>query len=237
MLDWSGIDLAALWLTLKVAGWATLIALLLGVACGQALARARWPGRRWLAAALTLPMVLPPTVLGYYLIVLLGRNSAVGGWLDAHWGITLLFTWQGAVVAAAAVAFPFVFVSARAAFEGVDTTLEQAARVLGAGEVKVFVQVSLPLAVPGIAAGTLLAFARAMGEFGATLMIAGNIPGKTQTLSLAVHDAVQSGNDALANALVVVISLVCMALLVGASHLLDARRSAWLPSRAAPAAR
>ena len=226
MFDGSGIDLSALWLTLKVAAWATLIALVLGVACGFALARARWPGRRWLAAALTLPMVLPPTVLGYYLIVLLGRNSAFGGWLSAHWGVTLMFTWQGAVVAATAVAFPFVFISARAAFEGVDTKLEQAARVLGAGEFKVFVQVSLPLATRGIAAGTTLAFARGMGEFGATLMIAGSIPGKTQTLSLAVHDAVQSGNDALANALVVLISVVCMLALVASSHLLDPRPQA-----------
>ena len=221
MFDASGIDLSALWLTLKVAAWATLIALLLGVACGFALARARWPGRRWLAAALTLPMVLPPTVLGYYLIVLLGRHSAFGGWLSSQWGVTLMFTWQGAVVAATAVAFPFVFISARAAFEGVDAKLEQAARVLGAGEFKVFVQVSLPLAMRGIAAGTTLAFARGMGEFGATLMIAGNIPGKTQTLSLAVHDAVQSGNDALANALVVLISVVCMLALVASSHLLN----------------
>ena len=226
MFDGSGIDLSALWLTLKVAAWATLIALVLGVACGFALARARWPGRRWLAAALTLPMVLPPTVLGYYLIVLLGRNSAFGGWLSAHWGVTLMFTWQGAVVAATAVAFPFVFISARAAFEGVDAKLEQAARVLGAGEFKVFVQVSLPLATRGIAAGTTLAFARGMGEFGATLMIAGSIPGKTQTLSLAVHDAVQSGNDALANALVVLISVVCMLALVASSHLLDPRLQA-----------
>ena len=226
MFDGSGIDLSALWLTLKVAAWATLIALVLGVACGFALARARWPGRRWVAAVLTLPMVLPPTVLGYYLIVLLGRNSAFGGWLSAHWGVTLMFTWQGAVVAATAVAFPFVFISARAAFEGVDAKLEQAARVLGAGEFKVFVQVSLPLATRGIAAGTTLAFARGMGEFGATLMIAGSIPGKTQTLSLAVHDAVQSGNDALANALVVLISAVCMLALVASSHLLDPRPQA-----------
>ena len=226
MPDWSGIDLSALWLTLKVASWATLLALLLGVACGHTLARSRLPGRRWLEALLTLPMVLPPTVLGYYLIVLLGRNSGLGGWLFAHTGLTLMFTRQGAVVAAAAVAFPFVFVSARAAFEGVDANLERAARVLGANEFKVFVQVSLPLAMRGIAAGTMLAFARAMGEFGATLMIAGNIPGKTQTLSLAVHDAVQSGNDALANALVVLISVVCLVLLVASSHLLNPRLQA-----------
>jgi molybdate transport system permease protein len=218
------LDLGALWLTLKVAAWATAVAALFGVACGLALARARWPGRRLLEAVLTLPMVLPPTVLGYYLIVVLGRNAPVGRWLDAALDIQLMFTWQGAVIAASVVAFPLVFTSARAAFEGVNANLEQAARVLGASELKVFLQVSLPLAMRGIAAGTMLAFARAMGEFGATLMIAGNIPGKTQTLSMAIYDAVQSGNDALANTLVVLISVLCIVILVASSHLLTPRR-------------
>ncbi|RZL04634.1 MAG: molybdate ABC transporter permease subunit [Rubrivivax sp.] len=216
-------DLSALWLTLKVAAWATAVAAVLGVACGFALARGRWPGRRLLEAVLTLPMVLPPTVLGYYLIVVLGRNAPIGGWLSEHLGIQLMFTWQGAVIAASVVAFPLVFTSARAAFEGVHAHLEQAARVLGASETKVFLQVSLPLAMRGIAAGTMLAFARAMGEFGATLMIAGNIPGKTQTLSMAIYDAVQSGNDALANTLVVLISVLCIVILVASSHLLTPR--------------
>jgi molybdate transport system permease protein len=221
---WASVDLAALWLTLKVAGCATVLAMLLGVCAGFVLARMRVPGRRWIEALLTLPMVLPPTVLGYYLIVLLGRHSAFGGWLSGRLGIELMFTWQGAVIAAAVVAFPLVFTSARAAFEGIDTHFEQCARVLGANEVKVFVQVTLPLAMRGIAAGTMLAFARAMGEFGATLMIAGNIPGKTQTLSLAVYDAVQSGNDALANVLVAVISVMCVTVLVASSRLLDPKR-------------
>ena len=220
----ASIDLGALWLTLKVAAWATVAALLLGVAFGFAIARMRWGGRRLIEAVLTLPMVLPPTVMGYYLIVLLGTNGVLGGWLKRHFDVTLMFTWQGAVVAASVVALPLVFTSARAAFENVDPTFEKAARVLGAGELKVFLRVTLPLAMRGIAAGTMLAFARAMGEFGATLMIAGNIPGKTQTLSLAVYDAVQSGNDALANVLVVVISVVCIVILVTAGRLLEPRR-------------
>ncbi|MGH6648863.1 molybdate ABC transporter permease subunit [Aquabacterium sp.] len=217
------IDLQALWLTLKVASWATVVALMLGVAGGWVVARGRWPGKRLLEALLTLPMVLPPTVLGYYLIVVLGRNAPLGRWLSTHLGINLMFTWQGAVIAASVVAFPLVFTSARAAFENVNADFEKAARVLGAGELKVFLHVTLPLAMRGIAAGSMLAFARAMGEFGATLMIAGNIPGKTQTLSMAIYDAVQSGNDELANVLVIVISALCIVILVSASHLLNPR--------------
>lgn len=221
MFAWASIDLSALWLTLKVAAWATALAMLVGVAFGFFLARVRVPGRRLIEAVLTLPLVLPPTVVGYYLIVLLGRNSPLGAWLAATFDVSLMFTWQGAVAAAAVVSFPLVFTSARAAFEGVDRRFEQAARVLGAGEWKVFLQVTLPLAMRGIAAGTMLTFARAMGEFGATLMIAGNIPGKTQTLSLAVYDAVQSGNDALANALVLLISVACIVVLLATSQVLN----------------
>ena len=216
-----GVDLHALWLTLKVAAWATFFAMVLGCGAGLVVAKGRWPGKRLLEALLTLPMVLPPTVLGYYLIVVLGRHAPIGHWLAANLDITLMFTWQGAVIAASVVAFPLVFTSARAAFEGVNSDFEKAARVLGASELKVFLHVTLPLAMRGIAAGTMLAFARAMGEFGATLMIAGNIPGKTQTLSMAIYDAVQSGNDALANVLVIVISLLCIVILVSASHLLN----------------
>ena len=219
----TGIDFGALWLTLRVAGWATLLAAAGGVSLGLFVARHRFPGREVLDALLTLPMVLPPTVMGYYLIVLLGRRSALGGWLADTLGLQLMFTWQGAVVAASVVAFPMVFKSARAAFEGVDTTLENAARVLGAGEWKVFARVTLPLAARGIVAGGMLAFARAMGEFGATLMIAGNIPGKTQTLSMAVYNAVQSGNDAQANLLVGVISVTCVFILVLSGQLLRPR--------------
>jgi len=210
-------------LTLKVAGWATLLNLVLGVGVGFVLARRRFPGRELLDALLTLPMVMPPTVLGYYLLVLIGRRGPIGAWLQAHFGIQLIFTWQGAVIAATIVAFPLVFKSARAAFEAVDPQLEQAARVLGLGEAAVFFRVTLPLAWRGILAGVLLAFARATGEFGATLMVAGSIPGKTQTLSIAVYEAVQAGQDELANALVLLTSVTSVAILLLAGRLAPAR--------------
>ncbi|MBL8528352.1 MAG: molybdate ABC transporter permease subunit [Burkholderiales bacterium] len=217
------VELAPLWLTLKVASIATLIAFVVGVSLALLFARVRFPGRDWLDAVLTLPMVLPPTVLGYYLLVLLGRRSALGQWLESTFDFTFIFTWQGAVIAASVVALPLVFKSARAAFEDVEPNLEKAARVLGSRESKVFLRVTLPLAMRGILAGTMLAFARAMGEFGATLMIAGNIPGRTQTLSMAVYDAVQAGNDALANVLVILISVTCIVILVGSGKLLTPR--------------
>ncbi|OAE51834.1 molybdenum ABC transporter permease subunit [Achromobacter xylosoxidans] len=205
-------------LSLKVAGWATLLATVAGTAAAYGLSRWRWPGRDLLDAILTLPLVLPPTVLGYYLLVLLGRRGIIGETL-AGWGIELVFTWQGAVVAASVVAFPLVFKSARAAFESVDGQLENAARVLGVGEAGVFFRVTLPLAARGIAAGVLLAFARALGEFGATLMIAGNLPGRTQTLSVAIYEAVQAGDDATANMLVLVTSVTCIVVLLAAGKL------------------
>jgi molybdate transport system permease protein len=213
----------ALGLSLKVGLWATAIDLVLGVAVGFALARARLPGRELVDAILLLPLVLPPTVLGYYLLVLVGRRSAFGGWLETALGIRLIFTWQGAVIAAAIVAFPFVCKSARAAFENVDAQLEQASRVLGLGSAAVFFRVTLPLAWRGILAGVLLAFARAFGEFGATLMVAGSIPGRTQTLSIAVYEAVQAGQDDLANTLVLITSLTCVAVLLVAGMLAPAR--------------
>ena len=213
----------ALALSLKVAGFATAITLVLGTATGFLLARLRFPGRDLLDTLLTLPMVLPPTVLGYYLLVLLGRRSTFGAWLQDTFGISLIFTWQGAVVAAAIVAFPLVFKPARAAFESVDGQLENAARVLGVSELAIFFRVTLPLAWRGILAGVLLAFARALGEFGATLMVAGSIPGKTQTLSIAVYEAVQAGQDDVANTLVLITSLVCVTVLLAAGRLAPGR--------------
>ncbi|MRW92955.1 molybdate ABC transporter permease subunit [Duganella sp. FT80W] len=208
----------ALRLSLKVALWATLIDLLLGVALGYLLARKRFPGRELLDAVLTLPMVMPPTVLGYYLLVIIGRNGVLGAWLQ-QMGINLIFTWQAAVIAAAVVAFPLVLKGARAAFENMDLQLEQAARVLGVSSFGVFLRVTLPLAWRGVLGGTLLAFARSMGEFGATLMVAGSIPGKTQTLSIAVYEAVQAGQDDHANLLVIVTSVVCVTVLIAANKL------------------
>lgn len=218
-LDWS-----ALWLSLKVAGWATAINLVLGVGFGALLARRRFPGRELLDTVFTLPMVLPPTVLGYYLLVLIGSNGPLGAWLESSFGINLVFTWQAAVIAAAVASFPLVFKPARAAFEDVDGQLEQAARTLGVSELALFFRVTLPLAWRGILAGLLLAFARAMGEFGATMMVAGSIPGRTQTLSIAIYEAVQAGNDGRANALVLLSSLVCISVLLFAARLVGRRQ-------------
>jgi molybdate transport system permease protein len=216
----------ALSLTLKVAGWATAINLLLGVGVGWLMAHKRFPGRDLVDAVLTLPMVMPPTVLGYYLLVLIGSQGPVGAWLLQHFGIRLIFTWQAAVIAATVVAFPLVFKAARAAFEVVEPQLEDAARTLGISEWAVFLRVSLPLAWRGILAGLLLSFARAMGEFGATLMVAGSIAGKTQTLSIAVYEAVQAGQDDTANFLVAVTSITCIAVLLGAGRLAPGRVAA-----------
>ncbi|QJT09583.1 molybdate ABC transporter permease subunit [Oceanidesulfovibrio marinus] len=213
--------LQPLLLTLKVAGLATAAATVIGVAMAYVLTRWRFALRDFVDAVCTLPLVMPPTVLGYYLLVIIGRRGFLGKWLQEVFGITLMFTWQGAVIAATVVAFPLVFKSARAALEGVGKQYEDAARTLGLGEAAVFLRVSLPLAFRGVVAGTMLAFARALGEFGATLMVAGNLPGRTQTLSLAVYSAVQAGDDALANSLVLIISCVCVFILVTTSRLLQ----------------
>lgn len=215
--------LLPLWLTLKVAILATLIAGVSGIALGFWISRHRFFGSSLLDALLMLPMVLPPTVLGYYLIVLIGRNGALGQHLNAWFDINLMFTWQGAVIAASVVALPLIYKAARAAFEDVDLRYVQAARSMGASEFEIFLRVILPLATRGIAAGLMLTFARAMGEFGATLMIAGNLPGKTQTLSIAVYDAVQAGNDEQALWLTGLISVVCVTVLVMSSRLLQAK--------------
>jgi len=209
-------------LSLKVALWATGLNLLLGVAVAFGLSRWRSRFRDLVDSVLTLPLVLPPTVLGYYLLILLGRRGTFGAWLD-HWGLSPVFTWEGAVIASTLVAFPLIQKAARAAFEDVDAQLEAAARVLGLSEWAVFFRVSLPLASKGITAGALLAFARALGEFGATLMIAGNLPGRTQTMSVAIYSAVQAGDDAGANVLVIVASITCIAVLLLAGRLTPGR--------------
>ncbi len=217
--------LVPLLLTLKVALTATAGACALGVGAGYALSRRWLPARDLLDAACTLPLVLPPTVIGYYLLVLFGRRGVVGQWLEQAFGVSLVFTWQGAALAACVVAFPLVCKAARTAFEGVDQSLENAARSLGAGEGEVFLRVTLPLAWRGVLSGAMLALARALGEFGATLMIAGSLPGRTQTLSLAVYEAVQAGRDSEATFLVALTSLVCVALLLASGRLLGGRRS------------
>jgi molybdate transport system permease protein len=209
----NGIDWFPLELSLRVALIATVIVMLAGVTLAWLLARRRFVGRDMFDALVTLPLVLPPTVLGYYLLILLGERSPVGRAIQYATGLHLVFTWQGAVVASTIGALPLVVKTARASIAAVDTTLEDAARTLGKSEWQVFWRVTMPLASRGIVASGMLAFARALGDFGATLMVAGNIPGRTQTASIAIYDATQSGRDGYALTLVLIMSGVALSLL------------------------
>ncbi len=208
------IDLFPLGLSLQVALLATALAVPLGLPLAWWLARTRFAGRDLIAAVVTLPMLLPPTVLGYYLLLLIGRAGPIGRLLEGFLGYTLVFSWPAAALASWVVGLPFLVRAAQAGFETVDPSYEQAARTLGRTEMSVFFAVTVPLAWKGIIAGLSLCFARAIGEFGATLMIAGNIPGRTQTMSIAIYDAVQAGRYAQANVLVVLLTLVAVGVLV-----------------------
>ena len=213
-MDFGGnIDWFPIKLSFAVASAATLIALVAGSALAWLLARKRFPGRNLIDSLITLPLVLPPTVLGYYLLVLLGTRSGFGAFLYQRFGIRLTFTVGAAIIAATIHALPLVTKSLRAAFESVDTELESAARTLGLGSGLIFFRVTLPLASRGVLAATALAFARALGDFGVTIMIAGNIPGRTQTASVAIYDAVQAGRDNEAFTLAVIVSLIAVATL------------------------
>jgi len=207
------VDWFPLWLSLRVAALATVFSVVFGLALAYLLANYEFRGKELLDALITLPIVLPPTVLGYYLLVLLGRQSFLGRWHESFWGEPLVFTWQAAVVAAIFHSLPLLVKSARAALESVNRTFEDAARTLGAPEWRVFLRVTLPLARRSILAAAVFAFARSLGDFGVTIMIAGNIPGRTQTMAVAIYDAVESGNAALARVLVVVLSIVAGAVL------------------------
>lgn len=213
------IDWFPLWLSLRVAALATLLSLIIGLWLAYILANREFRGKEVLDAAVTLPFVLPPTVLGYYLLVLLGRASPLGRLYESIVGQPLVFTWQAAVVAALLHAIPLLVKSARAALESVDRSYENAARNLGASEWRVFWRVTLPLARRSVFAAAVLAFARSLGDFGATLMIAGNIPGRTQTAAIAIYDAVESGNTALAGTLVLIISAIGIAVVYAANRL------------------
>lgn len=207
-------DWFPLLLSLRVATLATLIAAVVGIAGAYLLAKGRFPGRGLLEAVASLPIVLPPTVLGYYLLVSLGARSPVGRAWEAVFGAPLVFSVTGAVVAATVSALPFCLRTARAAIDQVDPRVEAAARTLGMPEWRVALQVSLPLARRGIIAGVALGFARALGDFGATVMVAGNIPGRTQTMPIAVYDAVQAGDDARAGTLALILAVVAVAVLL-----------------------
>jgi molybdate transport system permease protein len=185
-------------LSLRVVGIATALILAIGLPLALMLARRSFPGKTVVETLVNLPLVLPPTVVGYYLLLALGRGSPLVEWL----GVRILFTWVAAAIASAIVGLPLMVGAARAAVANVDPALENAARTLGSSEIEVLWRVTLPLARRGILAGLVLGAARALGEFGATLMVAGNIPGRTQTLPLAIYDAVQNRQYGLANGMV-----------------------------------
>jgi molybdate transport system permease protein len=213
------IDWFPLWLSLRVAAISTALALVIGLWLAWTLANRTFRGKEVLDAAVTLPLVLPPTVLGYYLLVLLGRTSPIGELYQFLFGGPLVFTWQAAVVASLFHSTPLLVKSARAAFESVDRSYERAARNLGATELRLFWRVTLPLVRRSILAATALAFARSLGDFGVTLMIAGNIPGRTQTVSIAIYDAVEGDNGAAARVMVLIVSAIALGILTLANRL------------------
>ena len=212
-------DWFPLWLSLEVATAATLISLALGLAMAWLLANRDFRGKDLVDAITTLPLALPPTVLGYYLLVVIGRSSWIGCAWEAITGSPLVFTWRAAVIASTLHAIPLLIKSSRAAHESVDTACERAGRSHGATEWRLFWSVSLPLARRPIAAATVLAFARSLGDFGATLMIAGDIPHRTQTAAIAIFDAVESGNTLTARLLVILISIVTAGIVYVANRL------------------
>jgi molybdate transport system permease protein len=181
--------------TVRTAAFGTLVILPPGLAIALLLARTQWPGKSILETLIALPLVMPPVATGLILLKLLGRRGPVGRFLHDHLDLDVVFTWRGVVVAMAVMSFPLLVRTARVAFEGVNPRLEQIGRTLGASNARVFFTITLPLAARGILAGVLLSFARALGEFGATILIAGNIPGRTSTLSLAIYQFVQMGKD------------------------------------------
>lgn len=206
-------DYSPLFLSLRVSVIATAVIALVGTLIAYLLARKRFPGRTVLDSFTTLPMILPPTVTGYYLIILLGRNGMIGKYLYQATGFSIMFTWQAAVIAATVVALPIMIKSAKAAIESVDREFEKAAFTLGKSELETFFLVTLPLAKKGMMAGLILSFARALGEFGATIMVAGNIPGKTSTMPLSIYSAVQTGEDQLAAMLVIILTAISLAVI------------------------
>ncbi len=207
------IPLSPLILSLKVAGLATVVVVLIGTPIAWWLARARFPGKAVVESIVVIPLILPPTVMGYYLLVLVGRRALLGRLLEETFNITFIFTWQGAVLASTIAALPLFIKATQGAFEGIDRRIEDAARTLKPA-LTVLGTITLPLAWRGLLAGSILAFARAMGEFGITLMIAGSIPGRTQTLALAIYDAVQANQPQEANALAILTTATVLLILI-----------------------
>ncbi len=226
--DLSPMEWEALRLSLRVSGWAVLASLPAGIAAAWVLSRCYFPGKGLLDGLIHLPLVLPPVVTGYFLLILLGRKGVIGGLLHDTFGITVAFTWKGAAVAAAVMAFPLLVRAVRLSIDAVDQGLEDAARTLGAGQVRVFFTVSLPLMVPGIITGVILAFARSLGEFGATITFVSNIQGETQTLPLALYSLTQvpDGEAGAFRLCVIAVVLAMVALVV--SEWLSKRFAAYI---------
>ena len=219
----SPLEIEALTLSLRVALWCVVISLPIGIATAWLLARKRFPGRLLVSAVVYAPLVVPPVVVGYLLLVLLGRRGVVGSWLYDTFGITVIFTWQGAAIASAVMGFPLMVRAIRLSLDAVDRRLEDAARTLGAGRWRTWLSITLPLTAPGILAGAVLAFARSLGEFGATITFVSNIPGETRTLPLALYSVLQQpGVDAPAMRLAI-LSLLLAIVAIAASEVLARR--------------
>jgi molybdate transport system permease protein len=210
--------------TFLMALLSTLLVLPVGLAVAWALARGKWRGKALVETLVTLPLVLPPVVTGLVLLKLFGRRGPLGAWLHEHLGMDVAFTWKAVVIALAVMSLPLFVRAARSAFEEVNPGLEQLARTLGAGEWRVFFTISLPLGRRGVLGGTLLAFARALGEFGATIMVAGNIPGQTTTTSVAIYQHIQNGEDAHAWALAGVSAVLAFAAVLVAQVLAERKK-------------
>lgn len=219
-------ELQLVWFTVRVAALATLAILPPGLALAWLLARRRFPGKALVETLVALPLVMPPVATGLLLLKLVGRRGPVGGFLHERFGLDVVFTWRAVVLAMAVMSFPLLVRGARVAFEGVPLRLEQIARTLGASDARVFATVTLPLAARGITGGALLAFARALGEFGATIVVAGNIPGRTSTLALGIYSLVQLGEDGGALRLLAVSVAIAFAAVAA---------SEWFLRRSAPA--
>jgi molybdate transport system permease protein len=218
IVDWS-----PLWISLKTTLMATLITFFLGIAAAHWMVGTQSKGKELIDGLFTSPLVLPPTVVGFLLLLLFGANSPIGKFLKLL-GITIIFSWPATVIAATVVAFPLMYQTARGAFEQIDTNVLNAARTLGASEWRIFWQVILPLAWPGLLAGTILAFARALGEFGATLMLAGNIPGQTQTMPMAIFFAVEGGDMNQGLAWVLIILAISLGVITALNYWSSYRR-------------
>jgi molybdate transport system permease protein len=222
------VEREALWLSLQVATTATLLSLPLALALALALARGRWAGKSLLEALVNLPLVLPPVVIGYALLVAFGRRGPLGHWLSEWFGISFVFTFRGAVLAAAVMSLPLMVRAIRQAIEAVDRGLEDAARTLGAGRLDAFASVTLPLAGPGLLSGAVLGFAASLGEFGATITFVSNVPGQTQTLPLAIYSALQTVDGEAAAARLVACSVVLAVAALAVAQWSHRRLARWM---------